>query len=391
MLTWVWLEQNLNLSFNHLYISIQCFQEYVKANRGTTEKLDNLRNDYITNVENDDIQKEKRKKIVKILSHKKEFMETTWLKNEKYESFIKHNLWPALIWTSIILSETWNVVPENQTPKSKTSNETNSIYRFYAGTKNQIEKINENRKWIYIMTTTSWNISIKKIRENISKNPTIMEYLQNNYRDLKWNPITDIDSISDEIIEHFINIQSINNWKKIYFNTRDTEQIIGEEKLLCVVRGKGDTFCDYIFDLQQQNDTLSAILKRIIWKDSIELKDITKWVVRQLIRKPDWSLWENPNEIHPKDTFLIVYPLTSGKPQAIDTSNVTPILTILPSRDNLKATTKTTKEEIGKTLSEKPNAKDWAKWKRNIQNSRKKVPLPKRSSTPAKRHTHQKR
>ena len=365
------LEQNLNLSFNHIYIWVQEFKKYVN-NKETSEKLDKLWDDYIIKQK-----KWNRKEITEILTHKDKFINFTWLSEKKYETFIKHHLGPALLWTSIILSETWNVVPENQEPANGTSNEINTIYRFCAWTENQIKKINEAKKWILI-TTTEWDISIKTIKEAITKNKTIMEYIQNNCR-------------SNELIKHFINIQSTENWNKIYFNTRNTKQIVGDEKLLCVVRGKGDTFCDYIFDLQQQNDTLSAILKRIIWKDSIELKDITKWVVRQLIRKPDWSLWENLNEIHPEDTFLIVYPLTSGKPQAIDTSNVTPILTILPPRGNLKATTKTTKEEIGETLSEKPNAKDWAKWNRNIQNSRKKVPLPKRSSTPAKRHTHQKR
>ena len=114
------LEQNLNLSFNHLYISEQCFHEYVKEKSWSTNELDSLRNDYITNVEDTPIQKEKRKKITKIITHEKEFMNSTWLTKEDYEKFIKHRLWPTLIWTSIILSETWNVVPENQEKRTGT-------------------------------------------------------------------------------------------------------------------------------------------------------------------------------------------------------------------------------------------------------------------------------
>lgn len=316
------LENNLNLSFNHLYVWVQYFKKYVK-NKKAIENLDTLRNKYVINQD-----KTSREKITKILTHKDEFITFTWLSEKKYWEFIKHHLWPALLWISIILSETWNVVPECQEAAKLTSNEINTIFRFYTWAENQITKMNEDIKWIPIVIETE-NFSINKIRQTISENVRIMEYLKNNCRTPEWDKITNINQISDKFIYHFIGLnqnkidslkdKAIRNWDKnikIYFKTRNIKQIIANEKYSWIARKK-DNFCNYIYDLQQQNPRLAKILKNIIWKDQIELKDITKKVLKQIIRDSNWHLRKNLNKLHPGDQFIIVLPLNKGEPKDV--------------------------------------------------------------------------
>ncbi len=379
------LEQNLNLSFNHLYISVQYFQDYVKERNWNTEKLDILRDNYVTNVENDGRQKEKRQNLAKILTHETEFMEATWLKKSDYEFFIKHRLWPALLWTSIILSETWNVVPEIQWQRSSTSNEKNTLYRFCSWTRAEVLRMEEAEKWIpinlniNISSKNTVNDVISKIRDVISKDENIMQYIKNNCRDHVWRPITDINQLSDNIISRFIlnnedNREALDqaySWKTeitLYFNTMNTEQIVTNTPIIWKAR-RWDTFCGYIYELQdtlkQNHDySFSQILKRIIWKDSIEKKDITKRVIRQLIRKPDWSIWEDLDELKQGDSFLIVIPLTRGTPRDIDVSKITPMIFPLGEKIQMKESVRTTQKEIWKTFNE--SKKRW--WYRGKQN-----------------------
>ena len=188
--------------------------------------------------------------------------------------------------------------------------------------------MNEDIKWIPIMIEPK-NLSITTIRQTMSENRKIMEYLKNNCRTPEGDKITNIDQISDELIYHFIGLKidslknkATNNWDKtvkIYFKTRNIKQIVAKEKNSWMAR-KNDNFCNYIFELQQQNPRLAKILKNIIWKDSIELKDITKKVLKQIIRDSNWNLRKNLNKVHPNDHFIIVYPLTNGEPESVDIS-----------------------------------------------------------------------
>lgn len=407
------LEQNLNLSFNHLYISEQCFHEYVKEKKWSTKELDSLRNDYITNVEDTSKQKRKRKEIAKTITHEEEFIKSTWLTKKEYEFFIKHRLWPALLWTSIILSETWNVVPENQTERSGTSNEVNTIYRFCAWTKDELLKMEEDAKWIPITLDTK-DFNINTIKYVISKDKKIMEYIKNNCRDSEWNPITNIDQVSDEVIYNYTWINPIiikgiktkskmpgNKTIKIYFNTNNAGQILSNRYNEWYVN-KWENFCDFIFNAQKQQPRLSKILKNIIWKDSINKNDITAWVIKQIIRKPDWSIRENVNDLKAGESFIIVYPLNKKSksfhkgPKFYREEGIDEGLILnwqyedMKKENNRVETTKATKKEIKETLRAEPKTKAWDKRNSGIQDPKKKTPTPKNPTTP-KRHTPQKK
>ena len=364
-----YLEQNLNLSFDHLYQWIQTFKDYVK-DENTLKKLDQIWYGYVRWQK-----KENRKEIAKILTHKDKFIEFTWLSEKEYNFFIKHHLWPTILWSSIILSETWNITPENQEPASSTSNEVNTIYRFCAWTENQEHKMKEEQKWIKTEIKLSWfsnEINMKDIREAISNNKKIMEYIQENCRDDEWNPITDINQVSDEFIYEFLDVVVEGWWKGVYFKTSGVNQIISSKNKYRWIAGKWDNFCDYLFDLQQQNPDFSKILKRIIWKDSIEKKDITNWIIRQVIRKSDWSIWENPRKLGAGEDFIIVYPLTNWEPQSIQVSDIEELVALVPFRvkTDIKTTTDVTKKEVKKTLNEQRDTRAWKKKNKNVQNSK---------------------
>ena len=269
----------------------------------------------------------------------------------------------------------------------------------------------EATKWIPI-TINSWDISFNSIRYAISKNETIMEYLKNNCRDPEWNPITNINQISDNIIAHFILNNKINHkvltqafsWEKalkLYFNINNEEQILSDKYNEWFVF-KWENFCEFIFNAQNQlpNSRLSKILKNIIWKDSINKDDITAWIIRQIIRKPDWSIRENINDLKANEGFIIVYPLNKKS----NNSRNGPIFNTEKGRDegllldgryeemyNKKLETeKATKKGINKTLSEKSNTRTWNKEGRDIQDPKKKTPTPKNPITP-KKHIPQKK
>ena len=313
----IFLEENLNISFNHLYIWARTFKNYLKE-KNKTEVIKNF--DILWDKFTKEQDKESLASIKKILTHKNSFMEFTGLSEEAYNKYIKFYFGPMMEWASILISQTWNVVPFLQKKGTDSSNEVNTAFRFSEGSKNELQRLAQGEKWTPYEIHEGEN-NIDSIKAKIINNKKLHDYISTHCWNKDGEPIDSIDRITPNLIYHFTGlseaeINKLEKWDTIYFKTKGFEQYYEDSSQIMKAK-KGEYFQKIIIDYMERNPWFAKIVKNIVGKDTIEERDISIPIIKQLVRHQDGSIRNHPQQLQENEMYIIVYPLNRSPKSSI--------------------------------------------------------------------------